>query len=78
MSAFDLLRHQLRFDLKAMLRNKRARVLSIGFPLVFLVVFAGVFGDVETTVDGVPVAMSRFYVPGIVAMTVIFASYGRS
>lgn len=76
MSSFDLLRHQLRFDLMAMLRNKRARVLSIGFPLVFLVVFAGVFGDVETTVDGVAVAMSRFYVPGIVAMTVIFASYG--
>jgi ABC-2 type transport system permease protein len=70
-----LLGHQVRYDLTASMRNPRARFFTFMFPVLLLVIFAGVFGDGTTTVDGVRVAMSRFYVPGIMAMSIITAAY---
>jgi len=70
-----LLAHQVRYDLRASLRNPRARFFTFFFPIVLLVVFAGVFGHGHTVVDGVRVKLSRFYVPGILAMSIVVASY---
>lgn len=72
-----LLAHQVRFDLLTSLRNPRARFFTFFFPIVLLVVFTGVFGHGNTTVDGVTISLSRFYVPGILAMSIVVASYAN-
>jgi ABC-2 type transport system permease protein len=69
-----LLAHQVRYDVRASLRNPRARFFTFFFPLFLLVVFTGVFGHGNTTIDGVHVKLSRFYVPGILAMSIVVAS----
>ncbi len=70
-----LLGHQVRFDLLASFRNPRARFFTVIFPIVLLVILASVFGHGHTEIDGVRVALSRFYVPGILAMSIITAAY---
>ncbi|HEX4107279.1 MAG TPA: ABC transporter permease [Solirubrobacteraceae bacterium] len=70
-----LLAHQVRYDIKTSLRNPRARFFTFFFPVVLLVVFNGVFGNGHTRVDGVRVKMSEFYVPGILTMSIVVASY---
>ena len=70
-----LLAHQASYDTLASLRNPRARFFTFMFPILLLVIFAGVFGHSMTTVDGVRVHLSRYYVPGIMALSVITASY---
>ncbi len=72
-----LLAHQVRFDLKTSLRNPRARFFTFFFPIVILVVFNGVFGGGHAIVDGHRVKLSTFYVPGILAMSVVVASYAN-
>jgi ABC-2 type transport system permease protein len=68
--------HQVAFDLRASLRNPRARFFTFFFPILLLVVFAGVFGHGTTTVDGVTIKLSRYYVPGILTMSIITSAYG--
>ncbi len=70
-----LLIHQARFDLRASLRNPRARFFTVVFPLLLLVIFTGVFGHGNTIVDGVRVPLSRYFVAGILALSIINAAY---
>jgi ABC-2 type transport system permease protein len=72
-----LLAHQVRYDIRTSLRNPRARFFTFFFPILLLVVFTGVFGHGSTTIDGVHVKLSRFYVPGILAMSIVVASYAN-
>jgi ABC-2 type transport system permease protein len=72
-----LLAHQARYDIRASLRNPRARFFTFFFPIVLLVIFTGVFGHGHTTIDGTRVRLSRFYVPGILAMSTVVASYAN-
>jgi ABC-2 type transport system permease protein len=72
-----LLAHQVRYDLRASLRNPRARFFTFFFPIVLLVIFTGVFGHGTTTIDGARVKLSHFYVPGILAMSIVVASYAN-
>jgi ABC-2 type transport system permease protein len=72
-----LLAHQVRYDLRASLRNPRARFFTFFFPILLLVIFASVFGHGTTTIDGVRVKLSRYYVPGILAMSLIVATYSN-
>jgi ABC-2 type transport system permease protein len=61
--------------LRASFRNPRARFFTFLFPVILLVILAGVFGNGTTTIEGVRVQLSRFYVGGILAMSIITASY---
>jgi ABC-2 type transport system permease protein len=72
-----LLAHQVRYDVLASLRNPRARFFTFFFPILLLVIFTGVFGNGTTTIDGVHVKLSRFYVPGILAMSIVLATYAN-
>jgi ABC-2 type transport system permease protein len=69
-----LLAHQARYEMLTAGRNPRARFFTFFFPVVMLVIFAGVFHG-TTTVDGVHIKLSRFFVPGILAMAIVLASY---
>jgi ABC-2 type transport system permease protein len=72
-----LIWHQVRWDLITSLRNPRARFATTFFPILLLLVFNGVFGHGHTTVDGHRVELTRFYVPGILAMSVVVSSYAN-
>lgn len=71
-----LLVHQARYDIRASLRNPRARFFTFFFPVILLVIFAGVFHG-TTTVHGVQIKLARFFVPGILAMAIVAATYGN-
>ncbi len=70
-----LLAHQVRYDLRTSLRNPRARFSTFFLPILLLVVFNGVFGHGHTIIDGVRVKLSVFYLPGILAMSIVVATY---
>ncbi len=72
-----LLAHQVHYDVRASLRNPRARFFTFLFPVVLLVIFTGVFGHGTTTIDGTRVKLSHFYVPGILAMSIVVAAYAN-
>ena len=68
-----LVLHQARFDLRGFLRNRQARFFTLALPLLFLVIFTGVFGN--DIVGPGNTKASAYYVPGISAMAVIAASF---
>lgn len=70
-----LLAHQAFYDLRTSLRNPRARFMGFIFPLVLLVIFNGVFGKGHTVIDGTRVDLKVFYVPGILAMSIVVNAY---
>jgi ABC-2 type transport system permease protein len=77
MSSLALLAHQVRYDVRIGLRNPRARFFTFVFPLLLLVIFAGVFGSGHTVMDGVRVKLTTFYVAGILTLSIVVASYGN-
>ena len=69
--------HQFRFDLRAFLRNGQSRFFTLALPVLFLVIFASVFGGKDHTVAvaGGRIQTSVYYVPGIIALGVIAAAF---
>jgi ABC-2 type transport system permease protein len=71
-----LVLHGARYDLKGLLRNPRARFFTLAFPILLLVVLGGVAGSSTVVQGGRHIALTRFYVPGIIAMSLILACFG--
>jgi ABC-2 type transport system permease protein len=68
--------HQFRYDLRAFLRNGQSRFFTLALPVLFLVIFASVFsGDHTVAVSGGRIDTSVYYVPGIIALGIISASF---
>jgi ABC-2 type transport system permease protein len=68
--------HQLRYDLLAVWRNRQSRFFTLFLPIIFLVIFVGIFGnDLQQTGPHQTVKTSTFYVPGIGALAVIAAAF---
>jgi ABC-2 type transport system permease protein len=67
--------HQVRFDLLAMRRNRRAQFFILLLPLFLLVTFAGLFGTDAVEVAGEQVAANRASVPGIMGLAVLTSSF---
>lgn len=70
-----LLLRQIRFESKAFWRNPAAAFFTFIFPLIFLVIFNMIFGDEVYEALGPTVSASNFFVPAIVAFSVINACY---
>jgi ABC-2 type transport system permease protein len=68
-----LVAHQARYDLLGILRDRQARFFTIMLPLIFLVIFVGIFGN--DRVGPEHVKASTYYVPGLTAMAVIAGSF---
>jgi ABC-2 type transport system permease protein len=64
-----------RYTMRAFWRNPAAAFFTIVFPLMFLVIFNLVFGDETLEVEGGEIDTSTFYVPAIIALSVISACY---
>jgi len=69
--------HQFRYDLRAFLRNGQARFFTLALPVLFLVIFASVFGSANHTISvtGGRIAASVSYVPGIITLGIIAAAF---
>lgn len=76
MSSSRLLVTQLRFENLAFWRNPAAAFFTFVFPLMFLVIFNIAFGGEDiTSPTGEKFSASNFFVPAILAFSVITATY---
>jgi ABC-2 type transport system permease protein len=69
--------HLFRYDLRAFLRNRQSRFFTLVLPVLFLVIFASVFGGGHHTVpvSGGRIDTSVYYVPGIITLGIIAAAF---
>lgn len=75
MSTIAMGLRQARYEMLAFWRNPAAAFFTFVFPLMFLFIFNSVFGDGNIPVQGGEVDTSTFYVPAILAFSVISATY---
>jgi ABC-2 type transport system permease protein len=66
--------HQFRFDQKTFWRNPAAVFFTVMFPVMFLVIFDLVFGGSDH-INGLGVDVSTYYVPAIITLAVISATF---
>src|SRR6266700_628017 len=71
--ALGLVAHPARFELLGFVRNRQARFFTVALPVIFLVVFVGVFGN--DTAGPEHVKASTYYVPGLSALAIIAACF---
>jgi ABC-2 type transport system permease protein len=71
--------HQFSYDLRAFIRNRQAQFFTLTLPVLFLVIFASLFGahGHTTSVPGGTISTSVYYVPGIIALGVISATFAN-
>jgi ABC-2 type transport system permease protein len=73
MSAARLAIHQFRYDQKTFWRNPASVFFTIALPLIFLVIFAGIFSDDRLEQLG-NLKTTTYYVPAILTLAVISAT----
>jgi ABC-2 type transport system permease protein len=69
--------HQFRYDARAFTRNRQAQFFALALPILFLIIFASVFGGRGDTVKvaGGRIDTSVSYVPSIMALGIIAAGF---
>jgi ABC-2 type transport system permease protein len=72
MTGVRLAWHQFRFDQKVFWRNPASVFFTVLLPLIFLFIFATIFGNDEVEARGV--TTTTYYVPAIIALAVISAT----
>ena len=70
-----LFSHQTRYDLLMLVRNRQALFFTMALPVLFLVIFASVFGNEH--ISATHVRASTYYVPGISALAVLTTSFSN-
>ena len=75
MRALTLTVRQVKYENTAFWRNPMAAFFTFVFPLMFLVIFNLLFGSNEIELPGGTANTSTFYVPAILALSVIYACY---
>jgi ABC-2 type transport system permease protein len=66
--------HQFRYDQKTFWRNPASVFFTVMFPVMFLVIFELVFGG-EDRLEGLGVEVSTYYVPAIITLSVVSATF---
>lgn len=72
MSAAALVFHQFRFEQKVFWRSPAAVFFTVMFPVIFLLLFASLFGDQE--IESLGIDAATYYVPGIITLAVVSAT----
>jgi ABC-2 type transport system permease protein len=69
--------HQFSYELRALMRNRQAQFFTFALPILFLVIFASIFGGHRHTVSvaGGRIDTSVAYVPGIMTLGIIAAAF---
>jgi ABC-2 type transport system permease protein len=71
-SAAHLVVHQFRFDQKTFWRNPASVFFTVLLPVIFLLIFATIFGN--DTIDELGVKTTTYYVPAIITLAVVSAT----
>jgi ABC-2 type transport system permease protein len=71
-SAGALVLHQFRFEQRVFWRSPAAVFFTVMFPVIFLLLFASLFGDQQ--IDGLGIDAATYYVPGIITLAVVSAT----
>jgi ABC-2 type transport system permease protein len=74
MSSRRLFLNQFRSDMARFWRNPQSRYFTLAMPIVFLVIFATMFKG-STVVDGRRIGITTYYVPGIMTLGIISATF---
>ena len=74
MTGSSMFARQFRVDLLRFWRNSQSRYFTLLLPLIFLVIFAAIFKG-ETVVAGHKITIATYYVPGIMTLGIVSASY---
>ena len=74
MSGAALVLHQFRYDQKSFWRNPASVFFTVMLPVLFLLIFATIFGSEETHIDGGHVETTTYYVPAIITLAVVSAT----
>ncbi len=72
MSAAAMAVHQFRYDQRIFWRNPASVFFTVIFPVIFLFLFAGLFGNQR--IDELGVQIATYYVPGIITLAVVSAT----
>jgi ABC-2 type transport system permease protein len=72
MSALALVAHEFRYDQKQFWRSPASVFFTVMLPLIFLFIFATIFGNDE--VETLQVNTTTYYVPAIISLAVISAT----
>ena len=72
MTGLALARHQFRFEQKTFWRNPAAVFFTVLLPVIFLLIFATIFGNDE--VEELGVKTTTYYVPAIITLAVVSAA----
>jgi ABC-2 type transport system permease protein len=76
--AASLVLHQTRYDLLIFLRNRQSTFFTIALPVIFLFIFASVFGnDTTRLLSGEEINGATYYVPQIVALGIVSAAFNN-
>ncbi len=70
----NLVLHTTKYGLIAFRRNRRARLLTLVFPILLLVIFDGIFHGGHVEVNGVTVDYGAFFVPSVIVFTLTVTS----
>ena len=71
----SLVLHQYRYDQKQFWREPASVFFTVVLPLIFFTLFASIFGSDTTTVDGQEIDTSTYYVPAILTLALINATF---
>jgi ABC-2 type transport system permease protein len=71
----SLLGWQVLYEQRAFWRNRRRAIASLGFPLMFLIVFGAIVEGQSIKIEGHNIPYINFYVPGIIAYAVIVIGF---
>lgn len=74
MSAARLAWHQFSYDRKIFWRNPASVFFTVLLPVIFLVIFAGIFGNDDIEISGEVIAVSAYYVPGLMTLAIVSAT----
>lgn len=73
MSALRLVLHEFRYDQKVFWRNPSSVFFTAMLPVLFLVIFATIFGRAE--VGGLGIDTTTYYIPAIITLAVVSATF---
>ena len=73
MSTLAMVAHQARYDLRAFVRDPRARGFTLALPVLLLVIFGAIFKSHTFDEPGYTISADAYYVP---RMIVLVAAWG--
>src|SRR4051812_24252777 len=71
----SLVIHQYRYDQKQFWREPASVFFTVVLPLIFFTLFAAIFGNDTTVVNGQEIDTATYYVPAIIALSLINATF---